>query len=91
MNHLDTIPKSKRAYFVKKVTQLPSGSRNDPYILKEPLYYVMCRPVNPKGERSFFYGTKVTQAHGPFSGEAGRIKAEQIAAMRNETFHNHCL
>ena len=84
---LSDIPKSKRAYFVKEERYVPSGDRNDPYKLPVPRYYVMCRPVDPKGNRNDWYGTKTKIAHGPFTGEAGRAKAEEIARVRNETFH----
>lgn len=84
---LANIPKSHRRFFVKKVTQLPSGDRNDPQILKEPWYYVMERPVNMRGEKSSFMGTKITRAHGPFAGDAGKAKAEEIARVRNEDWH----
>ena len=87
MSRLDSIPKSKRRFFVKKVTQLPSGDRNDPQILKEPLYYVMDRPVDTHGNKSSFMGTKITKAHGPFVGDAGKAKAEELARVRNEAWH----
>lgn len=87
MSKLDSIPKSKRRFFVKKVTQLPSGDRNDPQILKEPWYYVMDRPVLPSGEKSSYMGTKITAAHGPFAGDEGKAKAEEIARIRNEGWH----
>ena len=84
---LNSIPKSKRAYFVKKQTQLPSGDRNDPQILKEPWYWVMRRPVDSHGRRSDFYGTKTEQYNGPFAGEAGKAEAEARAQKYNEAFH----
>ena len=52
---LASIPMSKRAYYVKKQTRLPSVDRNDPQILPEPWYWVMRRPVSPRGEQSDFY------------------------------------
>lgn len=87
MSRLDSIPKNKRRFFVKKVTQLPSGDRNDPQILKEPWYYVMDRPVDTQGNKSSFMGTKITRAHGPFVGAEGKAKAEEIARIRNEGWH----
>ena len=84
---LANIPKSHRRFFVKKVTRLPSGDRNDPQILKEPWYYVMERPVNPKGERDHWYGTKTKSVGLPFAGDAGKAKAEEIARIRNEAWH----
>ena len=88
MSRLDTIPKSHRRFFIKKVTQLPSGDRNDPQILKEPWYYIMDRPVNPKGEKDRWYGTKTKSVGLPFVGEVGKAKAEEIVRLRNEAWHN---
>lgn len=84
---LDSIPLSKRAYYVKKQTRLPSGDRNDPQILPEPWYWVMRRPVSPRGEQSDFYGTKTEQFRGPFVGEAGKAEAYERAQRYNESFH----
>lgn len=84
---LANVPKSHRRFFVKKVTQLPSGDRNDPITLPEARYYVMDRPVNMRGEKSSFMGTKITIAHGPFVGPEGKAKAEEIARIRNEDWH----
>ena len=87
MSRLDSIPKSHRRFFVKKVTQLPSGDRNDPHPLKEAWYYVMDRPVDTHGNKSSFMGTKITKAHGPFVGDKGKEKAEELARIRNESWH----
>lgn len=84
---LADIPKSHRRFFVKVERYLPSGDRNDPIPLKEPRYYVMDRPVNMRGEKSSFMGTKITIAHGPFVGPEGKAKAEEIARVRNEDWH----
>jgi len=84
---LDRIPASKRHYFVKKQTRLPSGDRNDPQILPEPLYWLMRRPVDPNGVKRDFYGTKTEQYRGPWAGEAGKAKAEELAQSLNESFH----
>lgn len=84
---LDQIPLSKRAYFVKKQTRLPSGDRNDPQILDEPWYWVMRRPVDHIGQKNDFYGTKTETFKGPFVGEAGKDKAEEIVQIRNKQFH----
>lgn len=84
---LAQIPASKRAYFVKKQSQLPSGDRNDPQILAEPWYLVMRRPVDNIGQKSDFYGTKTKIFRGPFTGDAGKATAEKIAKDYNETFH----
>jgi len=84
---LDSIPKSKRAYYVKKRTWLPSGSRNDPQILDKVWWYVMRRPVNPRGGKDRFYGIKTKVYKGPFVGDEGKIQAEKIAKIMNEDFH----
>lgn len=84
---LDSIPKSKRAYYVKKRTQLPSGWRNDPQILDKAWWYVMRRPVNSHGEKDDFFGTKTEVYKGPFEGDEGKIRAEKIAQIKNENFH----
>ena len=84
---LDQVPASKRAYFVKKQTKLPSGSRNDPQILDEPWYWVMRRPVDHIGRKNDFYGIKTESFKGPFAGEAGKARAEQIANAYNKVFH----
>ena len=47
----------------------------------------MDRPVNMRGEKSSFMGTKITIAHGPFVGPEGKAKAEEIARVRNEDWH----
>ena len=87
---LDSIPQSKRAFFVQKKTQYPSGfGRSMPMHYEEPLYFVMRRPVDWNGNRSSFYGNGKTQRYaGPFVGAEGKAKAEEIAAERNESFHN---
>lgn len=84
---LDQVPASKRAYFVKKQSRLPSGDRNDPQILAEPWYWVMRRPVDHVGRKNDFYGTKTETFKGPFVGEAGKARAEQIAGAYNKAFH----
>lgn len=84
---LNSIPLSKRAYYVKKQTRLPSGDRNDPQILKEPWYWVMRRPVDARGQLSDFFGTKTEQFRGPFVGEAGKADAYARAQKYNEAFH----
>jgi len=90
MSNLDSIPKSHRAFFVKKKTQYPSGfGRSCPMHYDEPLYYVMKRPVDWKGNRDkFFNGGKVKEYAGPFVGEEGKRKAEEIAQERNESWHS---
>lgn len=84
---LSTIPLSKRAYFVKKQSRLPSGDRNDPQILDEPWYWVMRRPVDRHGHKNAFYGNRTESYCGPFSGDKGKAKAKQIAQCKNEYFH----
>lgn len=84
---VDKIPASRRAYFVKKQTRLPSGDRNDPHILSEPWYWVMRRPVDAYGVKSDFYGTKTEQFRGPFAGDSGKAEAERLVQHFNECFH----
>ena len=85
---LDQIPASKRAYFVKKQTTRPSGfGRYMPIVLDEPWYWVMRRPVDHVGRKNEFYGTKTVSFRGPFSGDAGKARAEQIAEAYNKAFH----
>lgn len=82
---LDSIPVSKRAYFVRKQTTRPSGfGRTCPIVLEKPLYYVMRRPVDNYGRKSDFYGTKIKQFRGPF---LDRSEAEQKAQSYNQEFH----
>lgn len=85
---LNTIPASKRAYFVKKQTTYPSGfGRSCPMCLDEPYYWVMRRPVNSHGIKDRFWGDKTKSIAGPFIGDAGKAKAEAIAKSRNESHH----
>jgi hypothetical protein len=84
---VDQLPTSKLAYFVKKQTYLPTGCRYDHMPLEEAWYWVMQRPVNPRGQKSNFYGTKVQKFKGPFVGAEGLAKAKEIAKIRNETHH----
>lgn len=90
MINLDSIPKSHRAFFVKKVTQYPSGfGRSCPMRYDEPRYYVMKRPVDWKGNRDpWFNGGKVKEFAGPFIGDEGKRKAEEIARISNEDWHS---
>ena len=82
---LDSIPLSKRAYFVRKQTTRPSGfGRSMPIVLDEPLYYIMKRPVNCYGQKDSFYGKTIKVFRGPF---ANRSEAEQKAQEYNEEFH----
>ncbi len=85
---LDTIPKSKRAFFVRKKTTYPSGfGRSCPMHYDEPLYYVMRRPVDSRGNKDSFYGKSVKYVAGPFAGDAGKAIAEKHAQSRNESYH----
>ena len=85
---LDTIPLSKRAYFVQKKTTYPSGfGRHCPMHYDEPLYYVMKRPVNSHGIKDRFWGDKTKSVAGPFTGDAGKVRAEEIAKSFNESHH----
>ena len=85
---LDSIPVSKRAYFVRKQTTRPSGfGRSCPIVLEKPLYYVMRRPVDNNGCKSAFYGTKIKPFRGPFIGEEGHAEAVQKAQQYNQEFH----
>ena len=90
MINLDSIPKSHRAFFVKKVTQYPSGfGRSCPMRYDEPRYYVMKRPVDWKGNRDpWLNGGKVKEFAGPFIGDEGKRKAEEIARISNEDWHS---
>lgn len=82
---LDSIPLSRRAYFVKKQTTRPSGfGRSMPIVLDEPLYYIMKRPVNCYGQKDSFYGKTTKLFCGPF---ANRTEAEQKAQEYNGEFH----
>lgn len=90
MTNLDSIPKSRRAFFVKKKTQYPSGfGCACPMRYDEPLYYVMKRPVDWNSNCDpWFNSGKIKEYAGPFIGEEGKRKAEKIAQERNESWHN---
>ena len=47
----------------------------------------MRRPVDHVGQKNDFYGTKTKSFKGPFVGEAGKARAEQIASAYNKAFH----
>ena len=56
-------------------------------LLTTPWYWVMRRPVDHIGQKNDFYGTKTESFKGPFAGEAGKARAEQIASAYNKAFH----
>lgn len=84
---LKKLPKSKLAYYIKTVTRLPSGDRNNPNILDKPFYSLMRRPVDPRGNRSSFYGEKVER----INDYNDKDFAEAIAFTKNFYFHEHYL
>ena len=82
---IDSIPMSKRAFFVKKQTTRPSGfGRKMPIVLDKPLFYVMRRPVDSHGIKSDFYGTKTKEFCGPFFDKS---EADAKAQKYNKEFH----
>lgn len=86
--YLDQIPRSKRAYFVKKEDGCRPGRGSDiQELFGVTRYFVMVRPVDRFGNRSDFFGTKTRLYRGPFFGDEGKKQAEELALYRNKMHH----